>query len=123
MGQPEPDGQDAESDDVRVRAFADDRDRINELRQGTERQPDVIHRLLEAYEGDGPSITDATVTIEAAEIRQMLREELDAMSVDVSVDLSDADLPSGGDVSEEDIRIWIRDEIEQNVVEQAREAL
>jgi hypothetical protein len=50
MGQTGPSGQDAESDDVRVRAFADDRDRINALREGTERQPDVIRRVLDAYD-------------------------------------------------------------------------
>ena len=52
MGQTEPNSQDDESDDVRVRAFAADRDRINAMRQGTERQPDVLRRVLDAYEDD-----------------------------------------------------------------------
>lgn len=77
----EPDDQDRESDDVRVRAFEDDRGRINELREGTERQPDVIHRLLEAYEsddapaGDGPILSDDAVQELVTELAEHVEPE------------------------------------------------
>jgi hypothetical protein len=78
MGQTEPNSQDAESDDVRVRAFASDRDRINAMRQGTERQPDVLRRVLDAYEDDAPDAEGRVLSEDAVdEIIEELAERVE----------------------------------------------
>lgn len=106
--------------DKRIPISEENRDALKERKRGDDTYDDVIERMLS---DDSSGALEQTVTFNTPEIRDILRDELDAMSVDVTVDLGGADFPTGGDVSEEDVRIWIRDEIEQNVIEQAREAL
>jgi len=48
-------------DCARVRAYADDKARINDLRQGDDTQADVVARLLDRY-ADAPD-TDITATV------------------------------------------------------------
>lgn len=59
---------------------------------------------------DGP-----TVTVPKSVVRDAVADAMSEVEIHADVDLGEMD--TGGDVSEEDVRAWIEDELQKNVAE------
>lgn len=80
---------------ARVRAYEEDKERINDLRQGDDTQADVIRRLLGPEEFDGETL---------AEDMDKIREETDEWTPLEELDLEDAMQDAGPSLSYDDVK-------------------